>query len=114
MSMVIDPIYRARSRLAFDQTLELCLIGSFYNNGFIFDAVMSNLLGHNFAADNESHPWFVYKTESQSLMPPDTWQGGVQPRYQSSSNSKFLAFTEGYKHQNLRGEEVETNKGTVD
>eukprot|EP00536_Pseudo-nitzschia_multiseries_P012986 jgi/Psemu1/33797/gm1.33797_g len=108
MSTMLHSIYNHKDHLSFDQMIELSFIASFYNSPVMVYTILSDFQ----YSMSEIHPWYQFADSSTRLLGEGVYQGGIEPRFQCSSNRKWNAFCTSYCDSN--GLVVTTNKDVVD
>eukprot|EP00536_Pseudo-nitzschia_multiseries_P014466 jgi/Psemu1/38821/gm1.38821_g len=108
MSTMLHSMYKQKAHLSFDLMIELSFIASFYNRPVMVYTILS---GFQYSR-SEIHPWYQFVDSCVRLLGEGVFQGGIEPRFQCSSNQKWNAFCTSYCDSN--GLVVTTNKGVVD
>eukprot|EP00536_Pseudo-nitzschia_multiseries_P015202 jgi/Psemu1/41603/gm1.41603_g len=108
MSTMLHSMYKHKDHLSFDQMIELSFIASFYNSPVMVYTILSDFQ----YSMSEIHPWYQFADSSIRLLGEGVFQGGIEPRFQCSSNQKWNAFCTSYCDSN--GLVVTTNKDVVD
>eukprot|EP00536_Pseudo-nitzschia_multiseries_P018130 jgi/Psemu1/54223/gm1.54223_g len=109
MSTMLHSMYNHKDHLSFDQMIELSFIASFYNSPPV---MVYTILSDFQYSMSEIHPWYQFADSSTRLLGEGVYQGGIEPRFQCSSNQKWNAFCTSYCDSN--GLVVTTNKDVVD
>eukprot|EP00536_Pseudo-nitzschia_multiseries_P011405 jgi/Psemu1/28820/gm1.28820_g len=108
MFTMLHSMYKHKDHLSFDQMIELSFIASFYNSPVMVYTILSDFQ----YSMSKIHPWYQFANSSVRLLGEGVFQGGIESRFQCSSNRKWNAFCTSYCDSN--GLVVTTNKDVVD